>query len=60
MEIMTNALNALNIKTYLEKNANTYTLTVKGINNVFNSLFPLLKNYSHFLYGKRDSLNLLM
>ena len=45
METMTNALNALNIKTYLEKSANTYTLTVKGINNVFNSLFPLLKKY---------------
>lgn len=59
METMTNALNALNIKTSLEKSANTYTLTVKGINNVFNSLFPLLKNYSHFLYGKSESFNLL-
>lgn len=28
---MANALNALNIKTNLEKNANIYTLTVKGI-----------------------------
>lgn len=57
MEIMTNTLNALNIKTSLDKGANTYTLTVKGINNVFNSLFPLLKNYSHFLYGKSESFN---
>jgi hypothetical protein len=60
MEIMTNTLNALNIKTSLDKGANTYTLTVKGINNVFNSLFPLLKNYSHFLYGKSESFNFLV
>lgn len=60
MEKMTNTLNALNIKTSLEKSAKTYTLTVKGINYVFNSLFPLLKNYSHFLYGKSESLNFLM
>ena len=60
METMTNALNALNIKTSLEKGANTYTLTVKGMDNVFNSLFPLLKNYSHFLYGKSESLNFLI
>lgn len=60
MEIMTSVLNALNIKTSLEKGANTYTLTVKGIKNVFNSLFPLLKTYSHFLYGKTDSFNLLV
>jgi len=44
----------------LEKSATTYTLTVKGINNVFNSLIPLLKNSSHFLYGKSDSFNLLV
>jgi hypothetical protein len=60
MEIMTNTLNALNIKTSLDKGANTYTLTVKGFNNVFNSLFPLLKNYSHFLYGKSGSFNFLV
>lgn len=59
MEIMTSYLNSINIKTSLDKGANTYTLTVKGINNVFNSLFPLLKNYSHFLYGKSDSFNFL-
>lgn len=57
---MTNTLNNINIKTYLEKNANTYTLTVKGINNVFNSLFPLLKKYSFFLYEKKNSFNLLV
>lgn len=32
---MVNALNALNIK----KSVNTYTLTIKAIHNVFNSLF---------------------
>jgi len=60
MEIMTDTLNALNIPTSLEKSATTYTLVVKGINRVFNSLFPLLKKYSHFLYGKSDSFNLLV
>lgn len=60
MELMTSTLNTLNIKTSLEKGLNTYTLTVKGIDNVFNSLFPLLKIYSHFLYGKKDSFNLLV
>jgi hypothetical protein len=60
MELMTNTLNALDIKTSLEISSNTYTLTVKGINNVFNSLFPLLKKYSHLLYWKTDSFNLLM
>lgn len=60
MEIMTNTLNAFNIKTSLEKGVNTYTLTIKGINNVFNSLFPLLKKYSHLLYGKSESFNLLV
>lgn len=60
MEIMTKTLNALNIKTSLELSANTYTLTVKGVNNVFDSLFPLMKKYSHFLYWKADSFNLLL
>lgn len=60
MELMTSYLNAINIKTSLDKGAKTYILTVKGINNVFNSLFPLLKNYSHFLYWKSDSFNLLV
>jgi hypothetical protein len=50
MEIMTNALNSRGIKAYLAESNNTLTLTVKGIDNVFNSLFPLLKKYSHFLY----------
>jgi len=50
MEIMTNALNSKGIKAQKDKSANTLILTVKGIDNVFNSLFPLLKEYSHFLY----------
>lgn len=59
MEIMTNALNSKGIKAHLDKSANTLILTVKGIDNVFNSLFPLLKEYSHFLYWKNDSFKLL-
>jgi len=30
------------------------------VDNVFNSLFPLLKKYTHFLYGKSESFNLLL
>ena len=50
MEIMTNTLNSMGIKTSLVKSTKTLTLTVKGIDNVFKSLFPLLEKYSHFLY----------
>ena len=46
MEIMTNTLNTMGIK----KSTKTLTLTVKGIDNVFKSLLPLLEKYSHFLY----------
>jgi hypothetical protein len=60
MELMTNVLNNMGIKASLVKGKNTLTLTVKGIKNVFNSLFPLLKEYSHFLYWKNDSFNLLV
>ena len=59
MEIMTNALNSRGIKAHLAESTKTLTLTVKGIDNVFNSLFPLLKEYSHFLYWKSDSFKLL-
>lgn len=60
MEIMTNTLNNMGIKTSLVKSTKTLTLSVKGINNVFKSLFPLLEKYSHFLYWKSDSFNLLV
>lgn len=60
MEIMTNTLNSMGIKTSLVKSTKTLTLTVKGIDNVFKSLFPLLEKYSHFLYWKSDSFNLLV
>lgn len=56
MEIMTNTLNTMGIK----KSTKTLTLTVKGIDNVFKSLLPLLEKYSHFLYWKSDSFNLLV
>lgn len=58
MEIMTNSLNSIGIKTSLDKSNKTFSLTVKGIDNVFKSLFPLLEKYSHFLYWKSDSFNL--
>ena len=60
MEIMTNTLNSMGIKTSLVKSTKTLTLTVKGIDNVFKSLFPLLEKYSHFLFWKSDSFNLLV
>lgn len=60
MEIMTNTLNSMGIKTSLVKSTKTLTLTVKGIDNVFKSLFPFLEKYSHFLYWKSDSFNLLV
>jgi hypothetical protein len=60
MEIMTNILNRMAIKTSLDKSTKVYSLTTKGMNNVFKSLFPLLEKYSHFLYWKSDSFNLLV
>jgi hypothetical protein len=50
MEIITNVLNNLGLKASLSKGNKTFNLTVKGIDNVFNNLFPLLEKYSHFLY----------
>lgn len=49
METMTNCLKDLKIKANLEKGGSTYTITVKGVDNVFNSLFPLLKKIYSFL-----------
>lgn len=60
MEIMTNILNSMAIKTSLDKSTKVYSLTTKGMDNVFKSLFPLLEKYSHFLYWKSDSFNLLV
>ena len=60
IEEMINTLNSLGIKANLEKNSNSFTLIVKGIDNVFNDLFRSLTEYSHFLYWKRDSFNLLV
>lgn len=64
MEIMTKALNNLGLKAFLTKGnkeirKKTFNLKVKGIDKVFNNLFPLLENNSHFLYWKIDSFNLL-
>ena len=60
MELMTDTLNSKGIKTTLVKSTKTFSLTVKGIDNVFNSLFPLLEKNYHFLFGKSDSFNLLL
>lgn len=60
MERMTNTLNSRGIKTSLVKSTQTFSLTVKGIDNVFKSLLPLLEKNSHFLYWKSDSFNLLV
>lgn len=59
MEIMTLALNNLGLNASLFKSKNVLQLTVKGVDNVFNNLFPLLEKYSHFLYWKLDSFNFL-
>jgi hypothetical protein len=50
MEKMTNVLNNIGLKASLVESNKTFNLTVKGIDNVFNNLFPLLKSYSDFLY----------
>jgi len=50
MQTMTKALNSLGLKAYLSKGNKTFTLTAKGIDNVFNVFYPLLEKYSHFLY----------
>lgn len=61
MEKMTNVLrNKFNLKANLYEDKNTYTITIKGLNNVFNSLFPLLKEYQKFLYWKSESFHLLV
>lgn len=60
MERMTNTLNSMGIKTSLVKSTKTFSLTVKGIDNVFKSLFPFLEKNSHFLYWKSDSFNFLV
>lgn len=60
MEKMVNILNELGIKTYLTHSSKALELTVKGIDNVFNSLFNELNKYSHLLYWKVDSYNLLL
>ena len=60
MEIMTKSLNSLGVRTSLLKSTKTFTLTVKGIDNVFKSLFPLLEKHMHFLYWKSDRFSQLI
>lgn len=60
MEKMTKALNNLGIKASLYEDSKVFTLTVKGMKNVFDSLFPEFEKYFHLLYWKKDSFNLLV
>lgn len=60
MKIMSNTLNSMDVKTSLVISTKTLSLTVKGIDNIFKSLLPLLEEYSHFLYWKMDSFDLLV
>lgn len=60
LEKMRDVLNDLKIKVSLTQSSKALELTVKGMDNVFNILFKLLNNYSHFLYWKTDSYKLLL
>lgn len=60
MKVMTNTLNSMDVKTYLVESTKTLSLTVKGIDNVFKSLLPLLEKYSQILYWKNDNFDLLV
>jgi hypothetical protein len=50
MEKMEETLKDLGLKAILYKNSTHLELMVTGLDNVFNSLFPLLEKYLHFLY----------
>lgn len=53
-EIMKKMLNVIINKgvsaTLTTEKRGNYKINVKGIENIFNNLFPLLVKYSHFLY----------
>jgi hypothetical protein len=55
METMINVLNSFGFKAYLKGNK-TFNLTIKGIDNVFNNLFPLLENIHIFSIEKEITL----
>lgn len=61
MEKMTEVLNKCKVSTSLYKREqDVYALVANGMENIFTNLFPLLEKYSHFLYWKSDSYNLLV
>lgn len=60
LNLMIDCLNNMGIKTSLERSTKVISLTVKGIDNVFNSLLPYLEKYSHFLYWKNSNYKFLM
>ena len=57
MEIMTTTLNNMGLKASLFNNNTSFELIIKGLDNVFGSLFKLLVKYHHFLYWKTDDFN---
>lgn len=60
MEKMLNVIKNKGVSAALTTEKRGYCkLNVKGIENIFSNLFPLLDKYSHFLYWKSDSFNLL-
>jgi hypothetical protein len=59
-EKMRDTLKDMNLKASLTHSSKALELTVKGMDNIFKSLFELLNKYSHFLYWKTDSYNLLL
>jgi hypothetical protein len=60
MQKMTKYLVSCGIKANLIESTKIQTLIIKGMDNVFKDLFPLLKKYSYFLYWKKDSFELLV
>jgi hypothetical protein len=49
-EKMRDTLKDMNLKASLTHSSKALELTVKGMDNIFKSLFELLNKYSHFLY----------
>lgn len=60
MQIMVKYLVGIGIKANLTESGKVQTLIVKGMDNIFKDLFPFLIKYSHFLYWKKDSFDLLV
>ena len=57
MKIMTTTLNNMGLKASLVNKNTSFELIIKGLDNVFGSLFKLLEKHHHFLYWKIDDFN---